>query len=180
MGNFTNWDEYFLAIAYVVAKKSHCLSIQRGVVIVNAKQILCTGYNGPPPSFPHCDDAFRRGKLFNQYGLDASKYNELDDLTVCPRRKLGFKSGEGLEFCAATHAELNAILQSARHGVSVVGGTLYLTGKQIPCRECAKAIVGAGLKRVVMDGQIETYPQVGVTGAEILETCKIEVVGYER
>ena len=53
----------------------------------------------------------------------------------------------------AVHAEQNAILQAAYHGISVNGGTIYVTHQ--PCQTCAKMIVNAGIKRVVYGGE---YP----------------------
>ena len=56
--------------------------------------------------------------------------------------------------CVRTlHAEQNAILQAAYHGVSVQGSTIYVTHQ--PCLNCAKMIINAGIRRVVYAGQ---YP----------------------
>jgi len=56
--------------------------------------------------------------------------------------------------CVRTlHAEQNAIIQAAYHGVSVKGGTIYVTHQ--PCLTCAKMIINAGIKRVVYAGE---YP----------------------
>jgi dCMP deaminase len=50
--------------------------------------------------------------------------------------------------CARTiHAELNAIIQAALHGISLRGATCYLT--HFPCHGCAKALANAGVVRVV-------------------------------
>ena len=54
--------------------------------------------------------------------------------------------------CVRTlHAEQNAILQAALHGVSVADSTLYVTHQ--PCLNCAKMIINAGIRRVVYAGQ---------------------------
>ncbi|MEA3336008.1 MAG: cytidine/deoxycytidylate deaminase family protein [Chloroflexota bacterium] len=56
--------------------------------------------------------------------------------------------------CVRTlHAEQNAIIQGAQHGVTLRGGTLYVTHQ--PCLTCAKMIINAGLVRVVYAGH---YP----------------------
>ena len=56
--------------------------------------------------------------------------------------------------CVRTlHAEQNAIIQAALHGVSVAGGTIYVTHQ--PCLTCAKMIINAGITRVVYGGH---YP----------------------
>lgn len=56
--------------------------------------------------------------------------------------------------CVRTlHAEQNAIIQAAYHGVSVADSTIYVTHQ--PCLTCAKMIINAGIKRVVYAGH---YP----------------------
>lgn len=53
------------------------------------------------------------------------------------------------DHCVRTnHAEMNAICQAARHGVSLDGATAYVTN--MPCTTCAKALVAAGIERVVI------------------------------
>ena len=153
------WDKYFLDIAEAVSKKSHCLSIQRGCVIVREKQILSTGYNGPPTGYIHCADT---------------------SCGRCIRKNLGFTSGQGLEFCPASHAEANAIVQAARNGVKIEGSTIYCNFSHIPCRECAKLIVNSGIKRIVLNAEKQVYPQPGLSGADILSKCEIEIVGVNN
>src|SRR3989344_2674470 len=82
------------------------------------------GYVGSPPGLPHCDEV---GHEFH---------------TMV--RSDGSKS----EHCGRTsHAEENAIVQAARFGVKLEGGTLY--SKMVPCYTCAKITITAGIKRVV-------------------------------
>ncbi|HJX37695.1 MAG TPA: cytidine/deoxycytidylate deaminase family protein [Anaerolineae bacterium] len=119
-----SWDEYFLAIAQVVASRSVCLRHQIGAVIVNGdQQILSTGYNGPPRGMKHC--AERGG---------------------CIRQAKGVLSGTRQEYCYGLHAEQNAIVQAAREGIRLLGSTLYCTYK--PCSLCARMIVNAGIREV--------------------------------
>ena len=49
------WDEYFMEMAEVAAKRSTCLRRKVGAVIVKNKQILASGYNGTPMGLPHCE-----------------------------------------------------------------------------------------------------------------------------
>ena len=46
------------------------------------------------------------------------------------------------------HAEMNALMQAARRGHSVDGASAYVTN--MPCTTCAKALIAAGIKRVVI------------------------------
>jgi deoxycytidylate deaminase len=59
-----------------------------------------------------------------------------------------------IEFGRIVHAEMSAITQAARRGLSVKDATLYCT--TFPCHMCARHIVAAGIKRVVY---IEPYPK---------------------
>lgn len=55
---------------------------------------------------------------------------------------------EGDNHCVATiHAEANAVVQAARHGIQVEGATLYSTAS--PCWICFKVLVNAGIVRIV-------------------------------
>jgi len=138
-------DEYFMEIAKVVASRSTCLRQKVGAVIVKDKRILTTGYNGAPSGLPHC--------------LDIG----------CLREQLKVPSGERQELCRAVHAEQNAIIQAAVHGVSIAGGTLYTTHQ--PCIMCAKMIINAGIKRVVYGREYADG-----RGLEFLREAQIEVV----
>jgi dCMP deaminase len=121
MNDRPSLDEYFMEIASVVATRSTCLRHQVGAVIVKDKRILSTGYNGAPTGIPHCLE------------------------TGCPRENV--QSGYRHELCRAVHAEQNAIIQAALHGVSTEDATLYCTHQ--PCVLCAKMMINARIKRVV-------------------------------
>lgn len=121
-----SWDEYFLEVAGLVAKRSTCLRRKVGTVLVKNKRILATGYNGAPSGLKHCID------------------------TGCLREKLKIPSGQRHELCRGLHAEQNALLQSALYGVSAKGSTLYVTNQ--PCSICSKMLINAGIKEVVISG----------------------------
>jgi dCMP deaminase len=75
--------------------------------------------------------------------------------------------------CVRTlHAEQNAIIQGALHGVDVSGSTLYVTHQ--PCLICAKMIINAGIQRVVYAGQ---YPDE--IARSFLEEAGVELIGFE-
>jgi len=135
------WDIHFMRESRLWSYMSKCLSRKIGTVLVRDNRIIATGYNGPPSGIPHCD--YR-----NDFGIYTNK-NFADS---CPRQRMGYKSGEGLQFCPAIHAEINPILQAAKSHVSTVGATLYCYCGT-PCINCAKEIVQAGIKRVVCLGK---------------------------
>ena len=126
-----SWDEYFMDMAELVAKRSTCLRRNVGAVVVQDRRIVATGYNGAPKGIPHC--------------------NEIEG--GCLREQLGIPSGERHEMCRALHAEQNAIIQVATSGQSVEGATIYITHQ--PCVICAKMIINAGIERIVVK---EGYP----------------------
>lgn len=149
-----NWDNYFLSICKTIAKNSKCLSRKIGSIIVKDRSILSTGYNGPPRGVPHCSERYSITPVIDVMLIDAlrNKFGEDADLdsfaNICPRQILGFKSGKGLEFCIAGHAERNALINAAREGIKVKGASLYLdTG--IPCKDCCIEIINAGIVEIV-------------------------------
>ncbi len=125
-----SWDEYFMEVAELAARRSTCLRRNVGAVVVLDKRIIATGYNGAPRGIMHCEE---RGG--------------------CLREKMGIPSGERHELCMALHAEQNAIIQAASMGQSIEGSTIYVTHQ--PCVICAKMIINAGIRRIVVR---EGYP----------------------
>ena len=136
-------DDYFMEIASVVAKRSTCLRNQVGALFVRNKRILTTGYNGAPSGLEHCD------------------------AVGCARD--GVASGTRHELCRAVHAEQNAIIQAALHGISIEGATLYCTHQ--PCILCAKMMINARVTKVVYQ---LSYPDG--TALDFLRQAGIEVV----
>lgn len=55
--------------------------------------------------------------------------------------------GDLTEFGRAMHAEMSAIIDAARNGRAVAGASLYVT--TFPCHNCARHIVGAGIRNCV-------------------------------
>ncbi len=139
------WDEYFLEIAKLVASRSTCVRRQVGTVLVKDNRVLATGYNGAPSQLPHCYDV------------------------GCLREKMGVPPGERHELCRGLHAEQNALIQAAYHGVSVRGAVLYST--HFPCVICTKMLINAGIKKVIY---LEGYPDD--LSEQMLREAAIEVV----
>lgn len=121
--NRPSWDEYFMEIARLVASRSTCLRRQVGAVMVKDKNILATGYNGTPSGIRHCSEV------------------------GCLRQQMNVPSGERHELCRGLHAEQNAIIQAAKHGVNIDGAVLYCTHS--PCIICSKMLINSGVKRIV-------------------------------
>ena len=160
-------NHWFIEVAKVISTQSHCLSWKAGCIIVKDKQIISTGYNGPPTGYPHCEWRNDKGVLFG--GHQPGEWSDIKSSIICPRKRMGFKSGEGLEFCPASHAEANAIVQAAKMGININDASMYCAFSMIPCRECSKLIVNAGIKEVYLIGIPIDYPQQGIRGREILK-----------
>jgi len=116
------WDEFWMKFAVVASERSACLRYRVGAAIVRDKSIITIGYNGPVSGDSHCSEV------------------------GCAKEGI-LPAAEVLGFCRGAHAELNAILNAAKQGVSIEGTSLYVTYR--PCYSCAKHIVNAGIKRVI-------------------------------
>jgi dCMP deaminase len=140
-----SWNSYFMEIARLVGQRSTCIRRKVGAVIVRDKHILATGYNGAPKGLAHC----------TQVG--------------CLREELGIPSGERVEICRGIHAEQNALVQAARFGISLEGGTCYCTLQ--PCVTCSKLLINAGIKKIYY---IEGYADK--LGGEMLAQAGVDLI----
>ncbi|MBU3918715.1 dCMP deaminase family protein [Patescibacteria group bacterium] len=150
-------DEYYLDFARAISKRATCLRRKFGAVIVRDDQIISCGYCGSPRGAPNC--------------IDIGK---------CLRDELKVPSGERYELCRSVHAEANAVINAARSGVSVLGGTIYVCGENaedgetlndsMPCQMCRRVIINSGIKRVVVpseQGTHEYFPKDWTNGDEV-------------
>jgi len=144
-----SWEEYFMDITHMVKSRSTCLRRHIGAVIVKDKNILTTGYNGAPSGTQHC--------------LDVG----------CIREAMNIPSGQRHELCRALHAEQNAIIQAAKHGINIDGADLYCTN--LPCLICSKMIINAGIRRIYYEGD---YPDP--LSREMLEEAGVELVQWNE
>lgn len=141
-----SWDEYFMEMAVLTARRSTCLRRNVGAVIVKDRHVVASGYNGAPRGLSHCDE-----------------------MGGCLRQQLGVPSGQRHELCRALHAEQNAIIQAAVLGNSIEGASMYVTHH--PCIICAKMIINAGIKKVYIK---DNYPDE--MAADILKEAGLEIV----
>jgi dCMP deaminase len=144
-----SWETYFMDITMLVAKRSTCQRRAVGAVLVKDKRLLATGYNGAPSHLKHC--------------LDIG----------CLREELKVPSGEKHELCRGIHAEQNAIVQAAFHGVSIKGATLFCTN--LPCSICAKMIINAGIDKIYFnEGYADSMSK------EMLKEAGIELLKHDN
>lgn len=138
---------YYLDMADVALERGTCLRRNYGAVIVKNDVIVSTGYVGAPRGRANCID-----------------------LGTCIRQKMNIPRGKRYEFCRSVHAEANAIIHASRE--QMLGSTLYLVGREaktgalIPdansCTMCKRMIINAGIARVVIRRDMDTYEIIDV------------------
>ncbi len=137
-----DWDTYFMDMAKLAARRSSCLRRAVGAVLVKGRRVLATGYNGVPSGVTHCEVA------------------------GCLRERMAVPSGERHELCRGLHAEQNAIIQAALHGVSTREAILYCTN--LPCIICSKMLINSGVSRVVyLDGYCDALTEQMLAEAQV-------------
>ncbi len=148
-GKRPSWDEYFMTIAADVATRATCVRRRVGALIVKNRRILSTGYNGVPTGITHCTPE------------------------TCLRARYNIPSGERHELCRGLHAEQNAIIQAAYHGVSIKDAVLYATIQ--PCSICTKMLINGGIRSFIFKD-----PYNDPLAQEMMEEAGIEVIIYSE
>ena len=143
MSNRPSFDETYLEVVDVIAKRSTCLRKKVGAVITIDRRILSHGYNGVPSGHEHCCDT---GK--------------------CLKDVAGTE-----EYKVCVHAEQNAICQSAKRGLALQGATVYVNADV--CITCAKLMVSSGIVRCVVSrdhkGTADGVNLLRKCGVEVVE-----------
>lgn len=136
-----------MSMAALAATRSTCTRRRVGAVVVKDRMVLSTGYNDTPRGLRNCGEG------------------------GCARCAGDAAPGTAHDTCLCIHAEQNAIIQAAYHGVAIAGAVLYCTVQ--PCLVCAKMIVNAGIRRVVYAGD---YPDPAAS--HLLREAGVELVQY--
>lgn len=124
MENRLSWEDYFMANAELISKRSTCDRAFVGAILVKDKRIIATGYNGGVSETDNCNEA-------------------------------GHYMDEG--HCIRTvHAEMNALIQCAKEGISTKNTEVYVT--HFPCINCTKALLQAGVKKITYQHTYRPHP----------------------
>lgn len=124
MADRLSWQDYFMANAELISKRSTCDRAFVGAVLVKNNRIIATGYNGGVSATDNCDAA-------------------------------GHYMEEG--HCIRTvHAEMNALIQCAKEGISTDGTEIYVT--HFPCINCTKALLQAGICKITYREAYRPHP----------------------
>lgn len=149
--SYTTWDEFFMGTAMLAATRSKDPKTQVGACIVNDdNRIISVGYNGLTRGMN--DDTFPWDSIGEATG----------DLITTKNPWV-------------VHSELNAILNS--YGSDLRNTTMYVT--LFPCNECAKAIIQAGIKKVIYLREYKHSDLVRITNT-MFNRAGVEVVKYNN
>lgn len=148
--SYLSWDTYFMSIAILSSFRSKDKKTQNGACIVDLnRKIVGTGYNGLPRGLDDNDKRF---------------WNDTDDTDVVNSKHT-----------YVVHAEANAIYN--KNHSNIVGSTLYVTC--FPCRECAKAIIQNGIKRVVYLWKKEHHTDINFAVELMFENAGVTFILYK-
>lgn len=144
-------EKVMMRVAIAMSALSTCQSKHVGAVIVKNGRIISSGYNGVPAHMEHCSDIVFATRQ------EHSEWSERHE----------------------THAEMNAILNAAKEGVSIDLSDMYVT--MSPCWNCCKHAKSAGIKRIFY---LEKYDRVKDDLETMQKTFNISIeqleVGYEN
>ncbi|TIW86517.1 MAG: dCMP deaminase [Mesorhizobium sp.] len=184
-GYSPNRLEYGMFVAFAAALRSLDLSRQVGAAIFRSSgEIAALGTNEVPKAGGGTywtDDKYdaREYKLCvdSNDGRKEELLNEVVEILLGKDKKLDADQKkrldksqfmDALEYGRIIHAEMSALSDAARLGISVIGGTLYCT--TFPCHMCSKHVVAAGISKVVF---LEPYPK-SLTADLHSDSVKIE------
>lgn len=126
-------DEYFLAIANIVAARATCDRLWCGCVLVKDREIIATGYNGAPSGMAEC--------------------NEVGHLLV---------EEDGKDHCKRTiHAELNSIYQARKRHANLNDVTAYISAT--PCENCLSELLRCGVRRIICGSVYKNVERLEMT-----------------
>lgn len=142
--DYLTWDEFFIGVAQLAAKRSKDPNTQVGACIVsNDNRILSVGYNGTPNGY---DD----------------KYFPWD------------REGDELEtkYLYVVHAERNAILNYRGSNKDLEGAKIYVD--LFPCNECAKIIIQSGIKEVIYLSDKYANSENNIASRKLFDECGVQ------
>jgi len=196
-------EEFYMFCAQAEAYRSLDLDRQVGAVIVNSEnELVASGFNDVNKvgggHFEHHDHPMQPEEATQLDHRDFTQQHDfnhtyLDQIARNIARKLGLGGKDELtlrdqitgitEFKRSTHAEMSAILDAARRGVSVKDCTIYVNF--YPCHNCAKHIIASGIRKIVFihpytkSKAREMYSGMIKHGLFAKEDAKSDVVIFE-
>lgn len=129
---------YYMSLAAAVRNNANCWGSEVGAVLVRNDRVISTGYNGTPAGFLNC----REGGCIR---CQERHRRDEDASYTSPHPEV--MAGKALDICLCVHAEQNALLSAARHGIAVDTSVLYVTHQ--PCFSCLKEALQAGVRQII-------------------------------
>ncbi len=162
-------DEFGMAVAYNIARRSNfpgdrqvgaCIVSEHGEIISAGSIRAPASHANPKKSGQDSiqnsyeQQLQRRNRFKNLITEIKTKTKHLDEQDKNALEQLKQFIHNNLEFHPCTHAEMSAISDAAKLGVSIRGATLYST--TFPCHMCSKDIITSGINKVVF---LEAFPK---------------------
>lgn len=143
--------KFFIDTVIRLGQESKCVSKKVGAIIVRDGRIISTGYNGTISGYHNCNDIFD-GDTFDKD--EHHRWSLLHEI----------------------HAEQNALMMAAKHGIAVNNCTMY-TSLQ-PCNNCLKLILASGIRHVVF---YEMYDKSNYSKEilDMIDYCDLIIEQYE-
>lgn len=179
----------YMRIAKLVAEDQNpCYSRHVGAIIVDptVNKIVGAGYNGPPKSVPHCDsEEHLNAIVWPQLSNSEKSLIEFKPMTQeefvskyagckqCPRKIIKAGPGQRLELCSCVHAEANAIVNASQKLLDCY----IFCWCPLPCIECTKLIINAGIKKVYCYHEEKDY---SVGSRFLFEKANVEVIELNK
>lgn len=159
-------DKLVIEMATLVGMRSTCPRNHVGALIMRERRIVSMGYNGAPPGEKHCTEV---GCELVQIPKNQGHIHYTDHDTIPTQKEWDQKN---MKCIRTVHAEANAIVWAARHGIETEDTILITT--MSPCYECAKLIIAAGISRVVFNVEYRDS-----SGIDLLDQALIPAIAYE-
>ncbi|VDK35731.1 unnamed protein product [Taenia asiatica] len=152
--NYLQWDEYFMALAFLSAMRSKDPVTQVGACIVDSEnKIVSMGYNGMPVGLSDDELPWTKGQ----------------------EDPLQNKNFYGFVY-PVCHAELNAVLN--KNTLSVKGCKIYTT--LFPCHECAKVMIQSGIREVIYFDEKRVSTPSGDASKIMFLKANVKLTPFER
>jgi dCMP deaminase len=172
-----SWNETYIDICNLFAKRSLCLKYQTGAVIIKGTQIIGTGYNGTVSKTTECNMYWKQYYDNNVKNVIIKKRKHKNDAILLSNTFDDWiKTAEFKDLHSAwsinheIHAEMNALQNVSKNDID---DTCILYTCLSPCEQCAKHIVSYGIKNVYYHDTYKGKNKGTISGLEYLKNNNV-------
>jgi len=152
------WQELFKNMILDLSRRSTCVRLQVGSILVRDGRVISMGYNGVTKGHDHCNVVFQRE-------FEKSNYTTFEEYLQNDKFKNDHHS---YSTRYELHSEQNMLMFCAKNGIATDGAEAYITHS--PCIHCAKMLYASGISKVYY-----IYPyERDMSGVEFLEENNIK------